>query len=156
MERLRRLFEHAAWADERCLVALRRCARVPEDVLGDFGHVLGAEHVWLARLRGEPPAVAVWPAADLEELARLAEHSRVEWAAYLDGLAPEELAREVAYVNSDGVAFESRVDDVLLHVALHGAYHRGQIMRALRVAGEETEATDYIAFVRGAPAARRS
>ena len=39
---------------------------------------------------------------------------------------------------------------------LHGAYHRGQIALLLREGGAEPAPTDYIAFVRGAPAATRT
>ncbi|HEU5359182.1 MAG TPA: DinB family protein, partial [Gemmatimonadales bacterium] len=61
----------------------------------------------------------------------------------------------VTYRNSAGLEFTSTVEDILLHVALHGAYHRGQVARALREGGAVPNATDYIAFIRGAPAARR-
>jgi uncharacterized damage-inducible protein DinB len=40
-------------------------------------------------------------------------------------------------------------------VALHGAYHRGQIAQLLRQNGAQPAATDYIGFVRGVPAATR-
>jgi len=53
------------------------------------------------------------------------------------------------------MAFRSRVEDILLHVVLHGCYHRGQVAIALREAGAEPSATDFIAFVRGVPAATR-
>jgi uncharacterized damage-inducible protein DinB len=41
-------------------------------------------------------------------------------------------------------------------VALHGAYHRGQIAAALRGAGAVPEPTDFIAFARGSAAATRA
>jgi uncharacterized damage-inducible protein DinB len=47
------------------------------------------------------------------------------------------------------------VEDILLHTCLHGAYHRGQIARDLRQAGDPPEPTDYIAFIRGSPAATK-
>jgi uncharacterized damage-inducible protein DinB len=43
-----------------------------------------------------------------------------------------------------------------VHVAMHGSYHRGQITMLVRDAGAEPQPTDYIAFVRGAPAATRA
>jgi uncharacterized damage-inducible protein DinB len=48
------------------------------------------------------------------------------------------------------------VEDILLQIFLHGTYHRGQVALLLRQ-GEATPApTDYIAYVRGAPAATRA
>jgi hypothetical protein len=39
-------------------------------------------------------------------------------------------------------------------IALHGAYHRGQVALVVRGGGGEPASTDYIGFVRGVPAAR--
>jgi hypothetical protein len=38
-------------------------------------------------------------------------------------------------------------------VVLHGQYHRGKVNLLLRQEGEQPAPTDYIAFVRGVPAA---
>jgi uncharacterized damage-inducible protein DinB len=60
----------------------------------------------------------------------------------------------VTYTTSAGKAFTNAVKDVLLHVAMHAQYHRGKINFLLRQAGLQPAPTDYIAFIRGAPAAR--
>ena len=151
------MFAHLRWADERTLTALRG-APPPADcakALEIYGHVLGAEQVWLARLRQAPATVAVWPRLDLDGCARLAQESHAGYSALLAELAPADLSREVPYTNSAGVGFRSTVQDILIHVAMHGSYHRGQVALLLRQAGAEPTATDYIAFVRGAPAATR-
>jgi uncharacterized damage-inducible protein DinB len=70
-------------------------------------------------------------------------------------VGPADLARPVTYKNSAGAQFTSLVEDILLHVCLHGAYHRGQITTALRTSGSIPNPTDYIAFIRGAPTATR-
>jgi uncharacterized damage-inducible protein DinB len=51
-------------------------------------------------------------------------------------------------VNSKGEPWRSAVGDVLDHVLLHGAYHRGQIASDLRAAGCEPAYTDFIHAVR--------
>ena len=43
--------------------------------------------------------------------------------------------------------------DILLHVCLHGAYHRGQVAVSMRSGGAEPAPTDFIAMRRGVPAA---
>lgn len=153
MEEMRRLFAHARWADERALEALRGAAQAPAEALKVYAHVLGAEHTWLSRLRGEAPEVAVWPALGIEECAALALENADGYDAYLDSLAPDDFASEVEYRNSAGDRFRTRIDDILLHVALHGSYHRGQIAMLLRQHGAAPLPTDYIAYVRGVPAA---
>ena len=51
---LRRLFDHLEWADDRTLRSLREAPAIPPKALELFAHILGAEHVWLARLRQTP------------------------------------------------------------------------------------------------------
>ena len=116
--------------------------------------MLGAEAVWLARLAGRPSDVAVWPVLSLEQAASLAARNAAELRAVLSSLGLEDLGREIDYRTSDGRAFRSTIEDILLHVALHGSYHRGQIALLIRGGGGEPASTDFIAFVRGAPTAR--
>jgi uncharacterized damage-inducible protein DinB len=118
--------------------------------------VLGAEHVWHARLIGQSPTVAVWPALSLEDCARLAADNLERFRAFVEALAPADLQRGVIYTNSAGQTFTTGVEDILLHVCLHGSYHRGQIASRLRAAGRDPVATDYIAYVRGVPAATKA
>ena len=149
------LFAHMAWADERALTSLEAAGVAPVRALELFDHVLGAEAEWLARLEQRPSAIPIWPSFNLAECRAAVLRNREAYAAYLSRLSPDDLDRRVPYRNSRGVAFESRVEDILLHVAMHGSYHRGQVALLVRAAGEEPNATDYIAFVRGAPAATR-
>jgi uncharacterized damage-inducible protein DinB len=65
------------------------------------------------------------------------------------------MRRAITYRNSAGDEYTSTLEDILTHVSLHGAYHRGQIAASVRAAGDTPTATDYIAFARGAPAATR-
>ena len=155
MDYLHRLFAHLAWADARALQSLREATHPQEQAHELLAHVLGAEHVWLARLEGRPATVAVWPSLSLDECEALARENQLAYARYLGGLDAGALQRTVHYRNSAGAEFDSRVEDILLHVALHGAYHRGQVAAAVRRGGDVPSPTDYIAFVRGAPAATR-
>ena len=155
MEHLGRLVAHLGWADALALEALRAAAPPDPEALEIYRHVLGAEHVWLARLTGEPASVAVWPELSLDECARLARANLEGLEKYVGALSPPDLARGVTYRNSAGREFTSAVEDILLHVCLHGAYHRGQVALALRRAGARPNPTDYIAFIRGSPAATR-
>ena len=143
-----RLFAHLDWADGRALDALRTAPDA--DAVRRFAHVLGAEEVWLARLEGRAAAQPVWPELDLDGCAALAEGNRARWAAYLAALTPEILARELDYRMTNGTSSRSRVSDILLHVALHGQYHRGQIALLVRAAGGEPRGTDFITFARDA------
>lgn len=155
MEHLARLIAHLAWADDRVLAALRSATAPDPSCLELLAHVLATEHVYLARLQGEVPHHPVWPSLSIEECAALVRANQQRLTTYVAGLTAADLTRGVTYRNSAGRQFTSSVEDMLFHVCLHGAYHRGQIAWALRRAGGVPMPTDYIAFVRGAPAATR-
>lgn len=152
---LRKLVDHLRWSDALILAALRRAAAPPPKALELYGHVLGAEHVWLARLHGRAAEVAVWPALDLDRCEALAKENADALQALVDAGGEESLRRNVHYRNSAGAEFDSTVEDILLHVAMHGQYHRAQVNLLLREAGADPAPVDYIAFARGAPAATR-
>lgn len=153
---IERLFAHLEWADARTLEALRGAAAPPARALELLAHVLGAEHNWLSRIQQWKPSAPIWPAPTVDDCAALMRETHAAWDAYLRTIADAELARSVHYTNSAGKEFDSPVEDILLHVCLHGANHRGQVNALLRAGGAEPLPSDYIAYVRGAAAATRS
>ncbi len=143
------------WADECTLASLRTLAS-PGMALELYAHLISTEQVWFARIQQLPPRHPVWPILDLEQCVALASENGRAYASFVATLGTEGLSAEVAYTNSAGASFRSRVGDILLHVCLHGSYHRGQVAALVRQAGGSPAPTDFIAFVRGAPAATRS
>jgi uncharacterized damage-inducible protein DinB len=147
---LDRLFEHVFWADGRVVEVLSAGqTRQNDEAIRLFSHVLAAERVWLLRLRGEDSSIQpIWPELALPEIEALAAANRAGYSEYFRTLSDAGLDRTSEYRNSSGATFRTRVADILSHVALHGAYHRGQIARAIRAAGEAPVNTDFITFVR--------
>ncbi len=143
-----RLVAHLRWADERVLAALRGATSAPPRALELYAHVVGAEHVWVARLHDEAPRLPPWPTLSLHAAAALAEETHAALAQLAAGLDAAGAARLVSYRNSAGTAFQSTVEEILLQVALHGAYHRGQVALLLREAGADPVPTDFILFTR--------
>lgn len=150
---VRRLWDHARWADERILAAFRQSGGEPPEAFREFCHGLGASETWLARLERRDPRLAVWPALTLEGAAAAMGTLYAGYAGFLDRLTEAGLAEPVAYVNSAGQRFENTVSDILVHAALHAQYHRGKVNLLFRQAGGIPIPADYIAFVRGVPAA---
>jgi uncharacterized damage-inducible protein DinB len=153
---LRSLFDHMAWADAKVIESLRTTPGHDAHALEQFGHVLGAEHVWLRRLQGRAPTVAIWPTLTVDECTSLAEANRQGFDDLLARSDDASLVSEVDYVNSVGRAFRNRIVDILLHVAMHGTYHRGMISILTRRSDGVPAPTDFIAFIRGAPTATRT
>jgi uncharacterized damage-inducible protein DinB len=150
-----RLFEHLAWADAKVLESLRAAHSVLKKDMDLYAHVLGSEHVWLSRINGTTTQFAVWPSLTLDEGERLGRANASAYQKLASELTPETSKRPITYRNSAGDQFTSTLEDILTHVSMHGAYHRGQIAASLRAAGDTPIPTDYIAFVRGAAAATR-
>jgi len=150
---LGKLIEHLEWADRRVLDSLRALPHPDQRAIDLYAHVLGAEHVWVSRILQRAPREKVWPDLTLERASSLAAENAAELRAILERYSADELERKLAYTNSAGVDFESTIEDMLLQVVLHGCYHRGQVSLMVRGSGGEPSPTDYIAFIRGAPAA---
>lgn len=144
---LGRLIDHLEWANRRSLEAVRRSGSPEARRL--LAHVLGAERVWLRRIeRGDSSGLEIWPELSPAECRGLLSGNLAALRRLLRGLAPDDLGREVAYRNSRGTGFRTPVGEILLHVLLHGAHHRGQIARCLREEGEVPVNIDLITFVR--------
>lgn len=154
-DHFRKLYEHLAWADERVLHSLRAAHSVLKRDLDLYSHILGSEHNWLSRINGSAPKLAIWPTLTLDECERVGKENISAFTALISSLTPELFQKPITYRNSVGDQFTSTLEDMLTHVSLHGAYHRGQIAASIRAAGDAPTPTDYIAFARGAPAATR-
>jgi uncharacterized damage-inducible protein DinB len=154
----RRLFRYDRWANGEVVQSLRR----PASGMGSPGHdgeplrhglkllahILAAEWLWLARLNLPAEAMAVWPELELDQCGRQVETLGDAWEGYLAGLDADSLDKTIDYTNSKGQPWRSRVEDVLMHVVMHSAYHRGQIALEIRAAGFEPAYTDFIQAVR--------
>lgn len=152
LDSIRRLWAHAARSDAALLDAVRR-GNAPAEALRELAHVLGAEEVWLARLEGRPSKSAVWPEPALPQIDELIRETHGGFSRYLASLRDSDVDAPVTYTNSAGRTFTDLLGDILLHVMLHGQYHRGKINLLLRGSGSTPVPCDYIAFVRGAAAA---
>jgi len=145
-DHLRRQFAYDAWANREVLGKIRCLDREDARSLQLMLHIVAAERLWLDRLKQLPQSVPVWPKFDLvwceSELAKLES----DWPEYLEKTS--DLSREISYKNSKGETFTNSVVDVLSHVIMHSAYHRGQIASHMRETGQTPAYTDFIHGVR--------
>jgi len=150
MDTIRKMMEHAFWANGKLLDALREERNVGPDILKLFRHLLVAEQVWITRLEGNSSAgISLWEEdGEFSALEALARDNERRYVRYLDGLEETHLDREIDYANQSGVPFRTSIRDILVHAALHGQYHRGQINRAIRQQSGHPAALDYIVFSR--------
>ncbi len=148
-EFLAKLLEYDSWANRAALASLSALDADTEKPLKIFSHIIGAQRVWLARFADpSPPSAQPWPALTLEECRAAMEDLHKRWIALLEGMTPEKLARDLAYRTTKGVEYKTPVQDVLTHLVMHSAYHRGQVAAAVREAGGKPAATDYVVYLR--------
>ncbi len=142
------LFGYDLWANRQSLASLTRASPAPARSIRLLAHIIAAERLWLARLTADPEPVVVWPELSLSACELQLPEVSSRWRAYLDGLRVETLNQPVSYKNSKGEPWTNRVEDILMHVIMHSAYHRGQIAADVRQSGSEPASTDFIHAVR--------
>jgi uncharacterized damage-inducible protein DinB len=136
------------WANRETLASLLRAGNPPRRAVNLLGHLVGTEHLWHARIRGQKSPMAIWPDLALSSFgAEIALLAGI-WQDCLGGPEAVRLGQPVDYVNSKGERFTSSVEDILTHVVFHGSYHRGQIAASMREGGFEPAYTDYIHSIR--------
>jgi uncharacterized damage-inducible protein DinB len=150
---LRRQFAYDEWANREVLNAIRAAGDAsPGDAnqrsLQLVSHILAAELVWLERLKGQPQSVPVWPQPDLAQCEAQAAKLGGQWLEFLDLITAGDVSQSISYRNSKGEEWTNTIVDVLTHVVMHSAYHRGQIATHMRATGQTPAYTDFIHGVR--------
>lgn len=156
---IKRLYEYNRWANERVLESLRPISQEVfatdrqashGSVRGVLAHIAGAQWIWLERWKGSSP-VALLPESEFEtveiatkRLARI-EHDLRDFTSQLTQ-ADIDGSRE--YRTTEGKHYSNILGDMMLHVANHSSYHRGQITTLLRQLGAVPQSTDFILFLR--------
>jgi uncharacterized damage-inducible protein DinB len=144
LEPFLRQFRYDAWANAEVLAAIKASGSPQAQPLRLLAHILSAERLWLERVRQQTQSLPVWPEFDLEQCeAQIAELATL-WSKYVAQLSAAALAETITYKNSKGEPWTSTVQDVLTHVVLHSAYHRGQIASLMRAEGGIPAYTDFI------------
>ncbi len=129
-----RLFAYDRWANQECLKAL--AAGAPETTtVGRLAHILSAENLWLERIQKVPQSMAVWPSLSLEECDALVDDVARPGVTIWRRWLPMDCRRPSNTRTAKVRLGQSRVEDVLMHVIMHSAYHRGQIAMEMRASG---------------------
>jgi uncharacterized damage-inducible protein DinB len=149
-----RMFAYDHWANRECIAAIGATGSVSADTIARMAHILSAQKLWLERILQQPQTTPVWPQITTDDCSALADEMSAAWGNYLNPAAPGNrvaagsLGSPVEYRNSKGEPWSSRVEDILIHVLFHSAYHRGQIALQMRASGIAPPYTDFIHAVR--------
>lgn len=113
-------------------------------------HIHAVDRIFQHHLQGLPHAYAAARSEFLPDLQTLMQDiDRVDawYAAYVRGLAAEDLDQPVDFVFTSGRRARMRRGEILLHVCLHGTYHRGNAGAVLQLKGfapSRDAITDYL------------
>lgn len=147
-DRFQQLFRYDEWANQEILNSCARVEPVPSRSLKLLAHILGTQYVWYSRIKAEESLLAVWPELSIEACQEHARQLLRIWNAFLEQTDENRLATQITYRNTKGETWTNSIEDILMHVIMHSAYHRGQIASDMRSAGHTPAYTDYIHGVR--------
>lgn len=140
---LQQLFTYDDWANREALRSLEQAPKASARAKKLMAHIVVAEWLWMDRMVGRPQRMAVWPELTFSECRKQLELLKEAWRQFFRSRAGK-LSAEFSYKNSKGENWSSRIQDALMHVVMHSAYHRGQIAAEIRASGAEPAYTDYI------------
>ena len=147
---LRRLFAYDQWANEEALRSLRATPGCSPRAIEVMAHTIATEWVWMSRIQRQSQPYAVWPGWTLDDSQLRLQELKHDWEEFFKGMNQPTLGQQLSYKNTKGDSFTNTIGDILMHVAMHGTYHRGQIAAEVRAAGGQPAYTDFIQAVRSA------
>jgi uncharacterized damage-inducible protein DinB len=148
LDYLRRQFTYDNWANREVLTRMQAIGGESDRPRQLLAHILSAERLWLERIRKQPQSLPVWPDFTYDQCDTQISALGNSWSEFLAQLTAAKLGDQFTYKNSKGEPFASTIQDILTHVLLHSAYHRGQIAGQVRAAGNTPAYTDFIHAVR--------
>ena len=159
MEYLDMLMRYKAWANELVFAA---AAKLPDaeltaprkiifgNMLRTLNHVYAMDDVWRAHLEGRSHGYATRnpeacpPFFELREAQRAMDAWWVDYANSLPEAKQDEIV-SFQFIGGGPGAMTRR--DILLHVANHGTYHRGNVASMMYQAGAPPPTTDLPVFL---------
>ena len=130
---LERIFTYKAKANEEILAAMRQfdeTSPAREIALRVLGHTYAVDQIFAANLRRvEHGYTSPNPrqAQALEELSAAIKTSDRWYIDYVSRLDEARLAERIDFTFTDGLPGRMSREEMLMHVTVHGEYHRGQI-----------------------------
>ena len=138
---LTQAFGFKRWADERTLDAVARIDTTNHSdsyafMRQQLNHIVIVEELFRSRLLAEAAPhsrtnTALVP--DLPELTSRLSRSNDWYADYVASV--DDGDKRVSFAFADGRRGAMSIHEILFHILTHGSYHRGNIARALDLAG---------------------
>src|SRR5215469_15231320 len=130
---LERIFSYKAKANDEMLAAMRQFAEASpakEIAVRVLSHAYAVDRIFAANLRrAEHGYTSPNPsqAPSLDDLSAAIKSSDRWYLDYVSGLDEAQLAERIDFTFTDGLPGRMSREEMLMHVTVHGEYHRGQI-----------------------------
>ena len=137
------LIEIKRWADRGLYdVVSRNFERLTNEdasiMLRIFDHMHAVDRIFQHHLQGLPHTFKAPRSEELPELQAIADSVREvdDWyASYVGSLAEKDFEQAVDFAFTSGKSARMRRGEIILHVCLHGTYHRGNAGAVLQLKG---------------------
>lgn len=139
------LIDYDEWANRKVFNAIKglEAESYEAELYKQFAHLLATQIVWMSRITGNSSKLAIWPDLSIHETETLMNENPKK----LKNLISRKDTL-ITYKNSRGEEFQNSVEEILMHLTIHGQHHRAQIAKLLRKAGTSPPGTDFIFFLR--------
>ena len=160
VELIRRLYDYHHWANRRLLdvtIALGEELAAREvgpqfsyPTIGRmFGHLCGADALWLHRWKGTSPGSPPGPAySTLPELGPAWDVVEREQTDFVETLTEGDLLRIIEYRGAEGQPFRLPLGPLLHHIPNHATHHRSEIATMLTMVSGSPPDTGIAAWLR--------
>jgi len=133
IDTLERLFRYKAWANDALLANLGKLgdeSPVTKLAIKALSHSHIVDRIFAAHLRRKDHAYASANPTLMPSLADLAADIRMsdrEYVDYVSTLDHGQRSEQIDFTFTDGAAGRMSREEMLLHLIIHGAGHRGQV-----------------------------
>ncbi|MEN9560040.1 MAG: hypothetical protein RLZZ502_1251 [Pseudomonadota bacterium] len=125
-------FAYKAWANAELYAFLTQQEQGPllQTALRTLNHIYVVDKIFQAHLCGQPHPYTFANTDDTPGVADLSwqVHECDAWfITHVSSLTAAQLAEPVRFIFTDGDKGQMSREEILLHVLLHGSYHRGNV-----------------------------
>jgi len=164
MNQLVSLFRFKAWANAELLDALAGIDVAAHETalhaaIRTLNHTHVVDQIFRAHLQGEEHGFAGTNTSQTPTLVQLKNSMTAvdDWyLSYARDVTPAQLTEIVTFTFTDGDAGRMSREEILMHVLVHGGYHRGAIGQILRGMGKAPPRELYTRFLHNDEPERRS
>ena len=160
---LHSLFKYKAWSNDQLFIELAKVDSLAQqearhNAMRILNHIYVVDQIFAAHLSGAVQSFTATNTTGTPTLEALRDGVAMLDAWYVDyaaDVSPEQLAENIAFTFTDGDQGLMTREEMLTHVSLHGAYHRGGAGRIMTQAGTPPPRDLYTRFLHQTEPTRR-